>query len=81
MKKKKWLVVTSKWSYLLLLSIPIGIVKIVFDYQTTMMISKPNLVQFLYDSVVSVLIIIIGIILFIKMNTYSHWINPNHPKS
>ncbi len=81
MKKKKWLIVTNKWTYLWLLSIPVGTIKMIFDYQETMMIKNPNLVQFFYDSILSLFIIIIGIIIFIKMNTYSHWMNPNHPKS
>ena len=81
MKKKKWLIVVNKWTYLWLLTIPAGILKIIFDYQASMAIATPNLPQFVFDTFVSILIMLIGMVLFIKMNTYSNWSNPNHPKS
>ena len=69
----KWIVVTNKLTYLLLLTIPVGIIKIiVYD------LSKDNITLNIF---VSILIILIGIYLFVRFNTYSHWYNPNHPKS
>lgn len=79
MEKKRWLIVTNKWTYLLLLTIPMGIIKIIFDYNNTIHVSN-NVTQFVYDTFISIIIIIIGIILFIKFNTHSNWINPDHPK-
>lgn len=80
-EKKSWLVVTSKWSYLLLLSVPIGIVKIILDYNEAFSMANPNVLQFVYNTFVSLLIILIGVIMFIKLNTRSAWLNPDHPTS
>lgn len=69
----KWIVVTNKLTYLLLLTIPVGIIKmIVYD------LKKDSITLNIF---VSILIILIGIYLFVRFNTYSHWYNPNHPKS
>lgn len=81
MSKKSWLIVTNKWTYLLLLTIPLGLIKIIYDYTNSILISNPNISQFIFDTFISILIIAIGIIFFIKMNTHSNWMNPNHPKS
>lgn len=81
MKANNRVVVTSKWSYLLLLTISFGIIKMIYDYQNVFSVANPNALQFVYDTFVTVLIIAIGIILFIKFNTHSNWINPDHPKS
>lgn len=81
MKRNSRIVVTSKWSYLLLLSIPFGILKMIFDYQNVFSVANPNVIQFVYDTFISVLIITIGVIMFIKLNTHSNWMNPDHPKS
>ncbi len=72
MKKKSWIIVTNKLTYLLLLLIPCGLVKIfVYDLKQ----AQP------YSQIfVSILIILIGTYLFIRFNSYSHWYNPNHPK-
>lgn len=72
MKKKSWIIVTNKLTYLLLLSIPCGLIKIfVYDLKQ---------VQPYTQIFVSILSIVIGIYLFIRFNSYSHWYNPNHPK-
>ena len=72
MKKKRWIIVTNKLTYLLLLAIPCGLIKIfVYDLKQ---------VQPYTQIFVSILIIVIGIYLFIRFNSYSHWYNPNHPK-
>ena len=72
MKNNKWIMVTNKLTYLLLLTVPVGIIKIIaYD------LKKDNVTLNIF---VSILIILIGIYLFIRFNTYSHWYNPNHPK-
>ena len=72
MKNNKWIIVTNKLTYLLLLTVPVGIIKIIaYD------LKKDNVTLNIF---VSILIILIGIYLFIRFNTYSHWYNPNHPK-
>lgn len=72
MKKKSWIIVTNKLTYLLLLTIPCGIIKIfAYDVKQADSISK---------IFVSILIMLIGIYLFVRFNSYSHWYNPNHPK-
>ncbi len=72
MKNNKWIIVTNKLTYLLLLTVPVGIIKIIaYD------LKKDNVALNIF---VSILIILIGIYLFIRFNTYSHWYNPNHPK-
>lgn len=71
--KKKWLNVTNKYTYLFLVTIPIAILKIcLFDIRTT----KINF----YNIFVSIMLLNIGIYLFIRFNTYSHFYNPQHPK-
>ena len=72
MKNNKWIIVTNKLTYLLLLTVPVGIIKIIaYD------LKKDNVALNIF---VSILIILIGKYLFIRFNTYSHWYNPNHPK-
>ena len=71
-KKKSWLIVENKATYLLLLSIPIGIAKIVlYDLKGT---------NVLVDIMCSLFIAFAGVYFFIRDNTYSHWHNPDHPR-
>lgn len=79
-KKKKWIIVTNKLTYVWLLSIPIGIAKFIYDYQSYTMMETQNIMQLGYDTFVSLIIMTIGVGFFIKFNTYSAWMNPNHPK-
>ncbi len=72
MKKKSWIIVTNKLTYLLLLAVPCGLIKI-FAYDVKQVDSISQIF-------VSILIILIGVYLFIRFNTYSPWYNPNHPK-
>lgn len=81
MKKKSGLVVTNKWTYLLLACIPVGIIKIIYDYSQAFTASEAHVSQFVSDTFISLLIILIGSILFIKFNTRSAWMNPDHPKT
>lgn len=79
MENQKRLIVTKKWTYLLLATVPLGIIKFIYDYTQYFIASKISLAQFGYETFVSILIILIGVILFVKMNTRSAWMNPNHP--
>ena len=65
--------IQNKYTYLFLLTIPVAILKIVlFDFNT-------ERIDF-YGIFVSLMILNIGIYLFIRFNTYSHFYNPQHPK-
>lgn len=79
MKKKSWLIVTNKWSYLLLASVPIALLIIVIDGVHTMNTVGLN-AGYLGRCVAVLFITMICVILFRKMNVYSPWMNPNHPK-
>lgn len=72
--KKKWIQVTSKWSYLCFIPTGIGLLKILF-YDITL---SGNMVM-AKEMLLSLLLVMIGIYLFIRMNSYSHLFNPNHP--
>lgn len=63
MKKKSWIIVTNKLTYLLLLAVPCGLIKI-FAYDVKQVDSISQIF-------VSILIILIGVYLFIRFNTYS----------
>lgn len=69
MKKKYWIHVVNKKTYLYLLTIPVGLVGLLLAY----LYSRIDLALF------SLIIGFIGIYLFIKDNSYSEWMNPNHP--
>lgn len=72
----KNLVVVNKLTYLLLALIPAGLAKIVlFDLK-----QKTN-GDIFWSIVVSVIMMFFGLYFFVKVNSYSHWLNPNHPKS
>lgn len=73
------IVVTNKLTYLFLLSVPVGIIKIIYDYIT---LSKQEnfMSQFAFETFISLIILILGVVAFIKLNTYSAYLNPNHPK-
>lgn len=81
MKKQSGLVVTSKWTYLLLACIPAGIIKTIIDYSQAFTASEAHVSQFVSDTFISLLITLIGTILFVKLNTRSAWMNPDHPES
>lgn len=71
-KKKSWLIVTNKATYLWLLTVPVGIIKIfLYDLKGT---------NIMVDVLASLLVIFAGVYLFIRDNTYSPWYNPDHPK-
>lgn len=80
MSEKSGIVVKNKITYLWLLSIPVGIIKIIYDVNQDLMGASSNVTQFIYNTFISIIIILIGIYLFIKLNSYSAWLNPNHPK-
>lgn len=73
--KKKWINVTEKWSYLCFIPTIIGILKIIF-YDLNI---SDGIAVIAKEVMISLLLAIIGIYLFIRMNSYSHLFNPNHP--
>lgn len=79
--KNHGVVVVNKATYLLLLTVPVGIIKIIYDAMECFQVSPPNLMQFIYDTFISLIIIVIGVSLFFKFNTRSAWMNPDHPSS
>lgn len=73
--KKKRINVTSKWSYLCFIPTVIGILKIIF-YDLGL---SDDMAVIAKEIMISLLLVIIGIYLFIRMNSYSHLFNPDHP--
>ena len=67
------IVVTDKRTYLFLLSVPIGFAKIFLFDITSAGVNYGNIY-------VSIMVMLVGIYLFIRVNTYSHIYNPDHPK-
>ena len=80
MKKNKWLIMVNKKTYLFLLSIPIALLYIVYDATNTFTRSNPNITDFLSRMGIALFLVMICVIFFVKFNTYSHWMNPDHPK-
>ena len=74
MKKKSRKIIP--WTYLLLLSVPVGITKLVYDWKAC----GQDVGIFLSEAWISVLVMTLGVIFFIKFNTWSLWMNPNHEK-
>lgn len=75
MKKEKWITVTNKYTYFLLLTIPVAIIKIIF-YD----LKQINISDIGFQIFLSIIIAILGIYFFVRLNSYSLWMNPNHPK-
>ncbi len=70
------LIVVNKWTYLFLLLPVIGIIKLfLYDIQFL-----DNILNFGYQLFISILIAIVGIYFFVKFNSRSQWMNPDHPK-
>ena len=63
-------------TYLFLTSIPVSITKIVYDWK----MCKGDLGIFFGGAWISVLIMVVGVFFFIKFNTWSLWMNPEHEK-
>lgn len=71
------LVVVNKWTYLYLLLPVVGVIKfLIYDIS----LFATNIANFGYHLFISILISVIGIGFFIKFNTRSHWMNPDHPE-
>lgn len=72
----KNVVVVNKATYLFLCLIPVAVIKVIFydlkylDY----------LLYFGTQLFLSGMIAVLGLYFFIRFNTYSHLMNPNHPK-
>lgn len=73
--KKKWINVTSKWSYLCFIPVIIGLFKIAL-YDISL---SADILMMGKEIMISLLLVIIGIYLFVRMNSYSHLFNPDHP--
>lgn len=73
--KKKWINVTNRWSYICFIPTIIGLLKIIF-YDISL---SDNTMMMAKEIMISLLLTIIGIYLFVRMNSYSHLFNPNHP--
>lgn len=70
------IIVKNKMTYFCLVLPVVAIIKF-FAYDLSFL---DNIATFGYQLFLSLLIAAIGIYLFISFNTYSHWMNPNHPK-
>ena len=80
-KEKVEIVVKNKLTYLWLISVPVGIGKLIYDYINAFgKNGTNNIAQFGLDAMISILILILGVIIFFKLNIYSNWMNPDHPK-
>lgn len=71
----KDIVVVNKATYLFLLTIPASILKIFF-YDINYL---GNLLEFGTQLFISLMIAVVGIYFFIRFNTQSYWMNPDHP--
>lgn len=72
---KKWLIVVNKWTYLFLLCIPVGLIKI-FGFD----LHLENLADIGLQLFISLMIMAVGIYLFVRFNSYSAWMNPEYSK-
>lgn len=50
-----------------------------YDAIACFRVASPNIMQFAYDTFISIIIIAIGTIFFFKFNMRSQWMNPDHP--
>lgn len=70
-KKESWIVVQDKKTYIYLVLILIGLLKIIFyDIKTEWNVG---------GIFISLLMMAIGFYLFVRRNTYQELINPDHP--
>lgn len=77
--KKSSLVVTNKLTYLWLLSIPVALVKTGFDAYHAFSKTPPLIGDFIFNVFITLMFLAICISLFVKLNTSSAWLNPDHP--
>lgn len=80
MKKNSWIIVENKATYLFLLVFPIGISKIIYDSIQTFGNKQMTVADYGFSVFLMVILMIGGLYFFVKFNTYSAWMNPNHPK-
>lgn len=73
--KNHWLIVKNKYTYLCLLSISIGVLKLIL-YDFTFL---PHILQVGTEVMISIIIMIVGVYLFLRFNTFSVLFNPDHP--
>ena len=72
-KKKSWIVVTNKWTYLWLVVAVGAILKIPFYDIQSGVVNAGGIF-------VSLMIAAVCAYVFIRMNTYNEFYNPDHPK-
>lgn len=77
-KENSWLIVTdkTKWSLWILLVIPLGLCKIVFLDLGLATENEPNI----SDVMLTIFLMVVGWYLFVRLNTYSSFYNPDHPR-
>ncbi len=78
--KNYWLVVLDKKTYLFLVSVPLALGYIIYESIITFSNPNPNVLDFIYKIGFAILLAMICVIFFVKLNSYSHLMNPNHPK-
>lgn len=80
-ERKDWIVVTNKFTYIFLLIAVFSIVTIVFGSVLYFMLESISLSDYGMTVFLSLAAMLFGFYFFIKFNTYSALMNPNHPKS
>lgn len=78
MKKTKWtdwIIVTEKWTYALLGVVGIAILKFLF-YDLMLADIYEKIPQIIFSFIIA----LCGLYFFIRLNTWSEWLNPNHPR-
>lgn len=78
--KNRWLIVQNKATYLFLVFTGICVLFLLSDAYITFTGSSQNIGGFIERAGICILLAVISTSLFVKFNTYSHWMNPNHPK-
>ncbi len=73
MKGKNWLIVTNKWTYTWLVLAILGLLKIPFYDLKSKPVNAMGIVE-------SLLIAAVFSYMFVRMNTYSEFYNPDHPR-
>lgn len=79
-KKKSWIIVTNKKTYLFLAAVLGCICFLIGDGIYVFGMGKREITSFFSDVFTCLMISIICIYFFVRFNTYSHIYNPDHPK-
>lgn len=79
-KKKSWLVVTNKKTYLFLAVAVCSLLFLLGDAVFVFAMKQRMVADFVWDVFICLMISMISIWFFVRFNTYSHLYNPDHPK-